>query len=338
MKKRLRIGVLAPPWNHVPPKNYGGTEMVVDLLCRGFASYGHEPVLFCSGDSTCPVERHYIIERAVMPPSKYQEHIHIGHFIEQANHLKLDLVHSHLEAVQPYAKYLNCPVVCTLHVELDRERKKFIGYNERVKYIAISHSHASTFPFEVPVIHHGLELYNFPFRNLVGEYLLFIGELSEKKGVDIAMKTAIETGIPLKIAGYLPAHSKDWFNRQVHIIGKNKLIQYMGKVSNEVKLKLMQEALCLLAPIRWEEPFGLVAIEAMACGTPVIAMSRGALPELIEDEVTGFICASDKEFFERAAIADAIDPKACRKRVENRFEHLRMICEYLELFERVIDK
>lgn len=162
--------------------------------------------------------------------------------------------------------------------------------------------------------------------------------MSEKKGVDLAMKAAIETGMPLKIAGYLPEKSREWFNRHVHLIGKNKLIEYVGKVSNEKKIELLQNARCLLCPIRWEEPFGLVAIEAMACGTPVIAMSRGALPELIDDEVTGFICTNEKEFYERVAIADVLSPGACRKRVENRFEHLRMICEYLELFERMIDQ
>lgn len=336
MSKKLRIGVLAPPWLKVPPETYGGTELIVDILCRGFKEAGHEPILFAAGDSSCPVELQASFNIAEMPPDKYKEHAHIAHFLRLADELDLDIIHSHLEGLQPYSPLLRIPVVCTLHVEITSSRRAFLSGNKGVTYVAVSADQAESFPIDAEVIYHGIEMQRYPIEYINRDYFLFLGEISRRKGVDTAVAVARELKKPLRIAGYLPPTEEEWFFELMMADDCKELIDFIGPVGFADKIKLLKRAVALLAPIRWREPFGLVVIEAMACGTPVIANARGALPELIEDGVTGFLCNSTDELVQAGENVGCIDPVLCRKRVEYLFDHRRMIGDYLHLFNKCI--
>jgi glycosyltransferase involved in cell wall biosynthesis len=330
-KRKLRIGMLAPPWVRVPPADYGGTETIVDLLARGYQTAGHEVTLWASGDSTCPVPRRHVIAEAQMPPDKYQEHLHLAAFMLEAGAGAYDLVHSHLEAIQPWADHLPCPVICTLHVDVTPERARFLAYNRAVRYVAISAAQARTFPIPARIIHNGLDIGRFPWRERKQEYLLFLGSLVPEKGLDVAVTASRRLGIPLRIAGYLPARGEDYLNRQLESDHAG-LLMYLGCVSQADKLKLLAGARALLCPVRWDEPFGLVAIEAMACGTPVVALNRGALPEVVAHERTGFIADDESAFIDAVRHADRIDPAVCRRHCEEHFSSERMVNAYLEYF------
>jgi len=336
MSRSLRIGVLAPPWLPVPPPAYGGTELIADILCRGFSQAGHEPILFASGDSTCPVRRISAIDRAEMPPDKYKEHLQIAALLREIPALGLDIVHSHLEGIQPYAASIGVPVVCTLHVDVSEQRRIFLQTNESVDYVAVSEKHGRSFPFGVHIIRHGIELERYPLQREKEPYLLFLGEVCRRKGADMAVRAWMTLARPVKIAGYVPAEDRRWFKRDV--MGRLRLgsLEFLGPVGFKEKVELLGRASALLCPARWEEPFGLAAAEAMACGTPVIATRRGALPEIVEDGVTGFLCDDEEEVIEAVGRAGEIDPDACRRRAEELFDSHRMINEYLELFGTIL--
>ena len=337
MSRPLRIGVLAPPWLPVPPPTYGGTELIVDILCRGFAEAGHEPILFASGDSTCPVQTISAIETAEMPPDKYKEHLQIAALLRAAPKLGLDIVHSHLEGIQPYAPMLGVPVACTLHVDVTRDRRVFLQTRESVDYIAVSEKQGRSFPFGVNIIRNGIEIERYPLQTGKEPYLLFLGEVSRRKGADVAVRAWMALAKTVKIAGYVPPAEETWFKSDV----LNRLclggLEFLGPVGFRDKIDLLGRASALLCPVRWEEPFGLVAVEAMACGTPVIAIRRGAMPELIEHGVTGFLCDDEDEVIEAAANAGDIDPEACRRRVAELFSSERMVREYLNLFDKLVN-
>jgi glycosyltransferase involved in cell wall biosynthesis len=335
MNRPMRIGVLAPPWLPVPPSTYGGTELIADILCRGFKEAGHEPILFASGDSTCPVRIISAIDHAEMPPDKYKEHLQIAALLLNAPKLGLDIVHSHLEGIQPYAPLLRVPVVCTLHVDMTDQRRGFLQSGDNVDYIAVSEKQGRSFPFGVKVIRHGIEVerYKLVGREHKKRHLLFLGEISRRKGADVAVKAWMKLAQPVKIAGYVPPGEQEWFKRDVLSRVRPGSLEFLGPVGFKQKVELLGEAAALLCPVRWEEPFGLVAAEAMACGTPVIAIRRGALPELVENGVTGFLCDDEEEVLEVVDRIGEIEPAACRQRVVKLFDSRRMVREYLDLFE-----
>jgi glycosyltransferase involved in cell wall biosynthesis len=336
MTRALRIGVVAPPWIPVPPETYGGTELVTDILCRGFREAGHHVALFASGDSTCPVERICPMDRAVLPPDKYKEHIHLAAVLRKASELKLDIIHSHLEGLQPYAPLLPCPVVCTLHVDVTETRRQYFLANQKVHYVAVSENQGASFPFPVTVIHHGIELERYPFRKEKEQYLAFLGEISRRKGADAAVKAWMTLAVPVKIAGYVPPAEEEWFKKWVMPRLREGCLEYLGPVGFKQKVDILSRAGALLCPIRWQEPFGLVVAEAMACGTPVVGMRRGAFPELIEDGVTGFLCDDAEDILSAAGRVGDLAPEDCRRQAEEQFDSKKMVSGYLELFEKIL--
>ena len=336
----MRIAVVAPPWTPVPPTLYGGIELVVDRLATGFHRAGHEVLLFTTGDSTCPVPRAWALPEA--------EHIRIGMVVPELRHVMAaydavhdyDIIHDHTLMGPVYAQcFPDARVVTTVHgpfnEELGELYRRIAG---RVPLIAISEAQRKPVP-DIPmarVIHHGLDVDAFPFGTGEGGYCLFLGRMSPDKGAHRASEVAYKAGLPLIMAAKMREPWEfDYFDKFVRPY-LNDDIRYLGEVPHEEKLELLANARCLLFPIRWNEPFGMVMIEAMACGTPVLAFAEGAAPEVVEDGRTGFLCRDEADMVDALGRLDQIDRATCRASVEGHFSSDRMVSDHLELFESLL--
>lgn len=338
----MRIGLIAPPWLPVPPPLYGGTEAVIDRLARGFQRAGHEAVLYTTGDATCEVPRRWVLDFAesVRMGSAVVEQRHVAHAYEALR--DCDIVHDHTIVGPMYAaRFTDLPVVTTNHGPFNAELLdvyRFIARN--VPLIAISHHQAST-AADVPiaaVIHHGLDTQEYGLGPGDGGYLLFLGRMAPDKGARRAAEVALAAGVPLLLAAKMREPLEiDYFNDQIRpLIGPT--ITYVGEVGGADKVDLLARARALLNPIRWPEPFGLVMIEALASGTPVLTFPEGAATEIIEDGVTGIHCADEAAMVAAVARVDEIDRAACRAAVDEHFSSDRMVAEHLELFTRVVSE
>ena len=295
----MRIALISPPWLPVPPPAYGGTEAILDRLARGFAAAGHEVLLFATGDSTCPVPTSWVMEEAATDRmgNAVAEIHHVAHAYEIAR--SFDIIHDHT-LIGPLfaAQFDNLPVVTTNHGPFDCELLSlYRAISPRVPIIAISHDQARS-AGDVPiaaVIHHGLDPEAFPVGRGDGGYFLYLGRMAEAKGAREAALVARRAGVPLMIAAKMrePAE-KDYFEREVRpLLGAG--VVFLGEVGGTEKLELLGGARALLNPIGWPEPFGLVMIEALACGTPVLAFPNGSAPEIVDHGRTGFLCRNASE-------------------------------------------
>ena len=336
----MRIGLVAPPWAPVPPALYGGIELVVDRLAQGFAAAGHDVVLFTTGDATCPVTRRWVLEEA--------EGTRMGFTVPEVRHVlgaydaldDVDVVHDHTVLGPVLAElHPDLPVVTTIHGELNGElRDIYARIAEKVSVVAVSHAQRKPAP-HLPiarVIHHGIDAKDFPFGTGDGGYCLFLGRLSPDKGGARAVEVARKAGVPLLLAGKMrEPWERDYFQDKVapHLSDE---IEYLGEVPHERKLELLAGARALLFPIRWNEPFGLVMIEALACGTPVLAFPEGAAPEVVDDGRTGFLCHDESHMAEALGHVDTIDRTTCRAAVEGYFSTTRMVRDHVDLFEDLL--
>jgi glycosyltransferase involved in cell wall biosynthesis len=336
----MRIAVIAPPWAPVPPKLYGGIELVVDRLATGFQAAGHDVVLFTTGDSTCQVPR-----ASLLPVAQgwrigmaVPEIIHAAAAYEVAK--DCDIVHDHTLFGPFYAeRFPDLPVVTTVHGPLEGELSQlYERIHTRVPIIAISEAQRRPTPHlqTAQVIHHGLDAADFPMGDGSGGYCLFLGRMSPDKGAHRAMEAAYKAGVPLIMAAKMrdPAEFQ-YFEHYVQPYLNENLV-YVGEVPHEQKLELLAGAMCLLFPIRWNEPFGMVMIEAMACGTPVLAFPEGAAPEVVQNGKTGFLCQDETDMAEAIGRVHTMSRADCRASVEGYFSAKRMVDEHLALFERVI--
>jgi glycosyltransferase involved in cell wall biosynthesis len=338
----MRIALIAPPWVPVPPPKYGGTELVLDTLARGLQSSGHEVLLCTTGDSECPVPvaatREMSAGTDAISPA-----VELCHVIEAYEHIRAwraDIVHDHTLAGPLYSVRFDVPVVTTNHGPFDVDMLplyRVIGASRPV--IAISQHHAST-AADVPiaaVIHHGLDASAcIPGRG-EGGYALFLGRMHPTKGVHRAASIARAAGVPLKIAAKCrESGERDYFEQQVEpLLGG--AIEYVGEVSREEKMHLLAEASCLLNPVDWPEPFGMVMAEALTCGTPVVARRRGAAPEIVHDGVTGFVRETDEELVEVLRRVHQLDRERCRADALERFSAERMVTDHISLYRRTVD-
>lgn len=336
----MRIAVIAPPWTPVPPALYGGIELVVDRLAVGFQKAGHEVLLFTTGDSTCPVPRAWALEEA--------EHQRIGMVVPELRHVMAaydavqgyDIVHDHTLMGPIYAeRYVDLPVVTTVHGPFNHELTDLYGrIADRVPLIAISHAQSRPVP-QIPiarVIHHGLDADAFPVGAGDGGYFLFLGRMSPDKGAHRAVDICRRAGVPLLMAAKMrEPWEHEYFETSVQPLLDDE-IRYLGEVPHERKLELLAGARGLVFPIRWNEPFGMVMVEAMACGTPVLAFPEGAAPEVVEDAKTGFLCADEDEMVDAIGRIDTINRADCRAAIEGYFSAGRMVDEHLELFDKIL--
>jgi glycosyltransferase involved in cell wall biosynthesis len=332
--------VIAPPWAPIPPVLYGGIELIVDELARGYQRAGHEVMLFATGDSTSPVPTEWVLEesqggRIGMALPELRHVIHAYDAVQG-----YDIVHDHTVIGPAYAeRFPDLKVVTTIHGAFTAELSDiYRDIAHRVPIVAISHDQRSHAP-DIPVarvIHHGIDPEAFEVGPGDGGYFLFLGRMAPEKGPHRAVEAAWKAGVPLLLAAKMREPWEfEYFETFVQPY-LNDDIQYLGEVPHQDKLRLLRGARGLLNPIRWDEPFGLVMVEALACGTPVLAFPEGAAPEIVEDGKTGFLCRDLDEMAERIGQVDQLERAACRAAVESYFCTNRMVAEHLDLFEDLL--
>jgi glycosyltransferase involved in cell wall biosynthesis len=330
--RKLKIALVSPPWFPVPPSGYGGIEMVVYLLAEGLTRRGHEVTLFASGDSVTQAHLVSVFEKAPykkMKDNAYLENLHS--LAAYALAREFDIIHDHdgfgsrlLGALT--SRLLKVPVVATLHGPADKASLNFYGsVAADLLFIAISEYQRQSFPGLnfLATIPNAVKIDDYPFSKEGGDYLLFVGRMNEEKGAHIAARVARKLGRRLVMVGKCSEdHEKRYFVENI----KPQLgagIEYWGEVDQKTKLELYCGAECVLFPIQWPEPFGLVMIEAMACGTPVVAIKNGSVPEVIKHGKTGFIAENEAEMLEAVKLVQNIERSACRKLVvENHSEEV----------------
>ncbi|MGH8901545.1 MAG: glycosyltransferase family 4 protein [Egibacteraceae bacterium] len=339
----MRIGLIAPPWFQIPPSGYGGTELMIDGLAQGLRDAGHEVLLFCTGDSTCRVPRGWVLPQAATTQKASRSRSIIPELRQVIHAYKAvkgcDIIHDHTLIGPVYAeRFDRLPVVTTNHRPFDEELSDlYQAMGDRVPIIAISRSQASRANVPIArVIHHGIDADDFPFGNTDGGYVLFLGRMSPEKGAKRAALVAAMTGSRLLIAARMRGpQERAYFEQEVQPLLSDR-IEYVGEVGPRRKRELLVNARALLNPIRWPEPFGLVMIEALACGTPVLTFPEGAAVEIVDHGVTGFLCRDEEEMAARLDEVGRLDRRACRAAVEGYFSTRRMVAEHVELFEQIL--
>jgi glycosyltransferase involved in cell wall biosynthesis len=339
----MRILQIAPLAERVPPLRYGGTEAVVGLLADGLVRAGHDVVLWASGDSLTLAELRSVylhglrLDPAVADPRPY-EWVHVVEAIKDAQ--GFDIIHNHDgERMMALASLVEVPMLTTMHCLIDPD-SKFVWDRYRGFYNTVSQAERVTIPpLESPrfvgVVYNAVDVAGFPFRADKDDYLLFIGQIAATKGAHLAVEVARRRGTRLIIAGKIDPSNRQYFAETIEPYIDGKQIQFVGEVGYE-KRELYANARCLLMPICWEEPFGLVMAEAMACGTPVIAFNRASAPELVVDGETGYIVRNVDEMAEAVGRLDRLNPYRCRQHVEERFDAPIMLQRYLEIYQRIL--
>ncbi len=326
----------------VPPKLYGGTERVVSFLTEELVRRGHEVTLFASGDSETSARLVPCVPRALRldPNSKDWISAHILQLEEVVRRAgEFDFIHFHLDTLAfPFARRISTPHLSTLHGRLDLPELGPL-YREFREHpvVSISNDQRKPLPFAnwVGTVYHGLPGDLLRFRPGPGSYLAFLGRISPEKRPDRAIEIARRAGIPLKIAAKVDKADQDYFQEVIKPLLDDPLVEFVGEVDEKGKQEFLGNALALLFPIDWPEPFGLVMIEAMACGTPVVAFRRGSVPEVMEDGVTGFVVDTVDQAVKAVERLGALDRAACRRVFEERFTVERMARDYLRLYAKV---
>lgn len=336
----LKIGLLAPPWAPVPPPSYGGTESVVSELAVGLAAAGHEVILYATADSTAPVP----VVRAMSGASWDRVgngDVELPHVMRGYEALAgCDIIHDHTLLGPAWALASGYDrAVTTCHGPLDGELSAIYSrYAKRMPVVAISHNqaHQSREVSVDRVIHHGLDPAAYPVGDGEGGFLLFLGRMTADKGVREAVLAARSAGRRLIVAAKAREEWEQAYYRDEIRPSLGDDVEFIGEIGGADKLALLGAASALLNPIQWPEPFGLVMIEAMACGTPVIACPNGAAPEIVDDGVTGFLCGGNDELVRAIDNADHLSRKACREAVIQRFSTARMVRDHLALYHELV--
>lgn len=340
----MRIAQVSPLFESVPPKYYGGTERVVSYLTEELVRRGFDVTLFASGDSVtkakliAPCRRSLRLDKSAVDHMAH--HILELEMVFQRIH-EFDIVHFHIDYLHfPLSRRHRTPHVTTLHGRLDLPDLQNL-YNEFRDMPVVSISNAQRAPLPqarwVGTVYHGLprDLYKPKFEH--GKYLAFLGRISPEKRADRAILIAKQLGLPLKIAAKVDAVDREYFETVIKPMLEWPGIEYIGEIGEGEKQEFLANALALLFPIDWPEPFGLVMIEAMACGTPIIAYHRGSVPEVMVDGVTGFVVNSLEEAVEAVKKVDQLDRRRIRQIFEERFSVERMADDYLKVYEYVIE-
>ena len=334
----MNIAMLAPIAWRTPPRHYGPWENVAALLTEGLVACGHDVTLFATADSQTSAKLHavcpqgYEERRALIP--KVWECLHISELFERAD--AYDIIHNHFDYLPlTYSSLTATPVVTTIHgFSSPGILPVYKKYNGKTFYVAISDADRAPELDYIKTVHHGIDLAQFDFQPDPDDYLLFFGRMHPDKGVREAVEIARACGKKLILAGIV--QDQDYFDHHVAPHLNNDKVTYIGSVGPVERSRLLGKASALLHPIAFDEPFGLSVVEAMACGTPVIAFDRGRMPELIQSGESGFLVNTVTEAVEAVARIDTIDRTYCRRHVEKHFTVERMIRDYTHVYEAIL--
>lgn len=339
----MKIAQVAPLFESVPPRTYGGTERVVHYLTEELIRQGHEVVLYASGDSRTAAELRPVIPRALRlsgqdaNPLPWQM-LQLDAVARDA--AEFDIVHFHIDFLHfPLWRHVGTPQVSTMHGRLDLPGlAQIFGEFRDMPVISISRHQRTPLPVAhwIATVYNGLPERLYDFQPERGSYLVFLGRMSREKGPETAIEIARRAGVPLRMAAKIDDNDREYFESRVRPLLDPPAVEYLGEIDESGKNELLGGALALLFPVDWPEPFGLAMVEAMACGTPVIAYRRGAVPEIMADGETGYIVDNVDEAVAAVHRIETIDRAACRRHFETCFSARRMASDYLDTYRRQI--
>ena len=339
----MRIAQVAPLYESVPPKLYGGTERVVSYLTEELVRQGHEVTLFASGDSVTAARLAPQCPRALRLDSSCVDHLahHVlmlERVIDQAS--RFDIIHFHVDYLHfPWSRRQRTAHLTTLHGRLDiPDLVPLYRDFKEMPVVSISDAQRQPLPWLnwQATVYHGLPSRLYRFHEGTGDYLAFLGRISPEKGVDRAIEIARRSGIKLKIAAKVDRVDREYFHEKIEPLLNDSGVEFIGEIGEREKNEFLGGAMAMLLPLNWDEPFGLVMTEALACGTPVIAFRRGSVPELLEDGATGYITTSIEEAVEAIGRISNLDRRRCRQAFEQRFSAERMARDYVRVYERLL--
>jgi glycosyltransferase involved in cell wall biosynthesis len=341
----MRIAQVSPLYESVPPKLYGGTERVVHYITEELVSRGHDVTLFASGDSATSAKLVSPCKIATRLDSKCTDPL-VSHFKmmemvdKESSHF--DIIHSHIDYLHfPLIRRSGSVFVSTIHGRLNLPELQPL-YNEYrdINLVSISDSQRRPLPGANwrGTVYHGLPTSLYTFNPDGGKYLSFVGRVSPEKRVDRAIEIAIQTSIPIRIAAKIDKADQDYFDAKIRHLLDHPLVEFLGEVNDIEKGELLGNSMAMIYPIDWPEPFGLAMIEAMACGTPVIAFDNGSVTEIIDEGETGYIVNSIKEAVMQVENIKSVDRLGCRQIFEKRFSVSRMGDDYLRIYKLLIQE
>ena len=340
----MRIGLVSTPFVAVPPCRYGGTELIVHELAEGLVAAGHDVELFATGDSRTAATLRRLYVDAQWPPEMLTDLNHVSWAMHQiVERGTFDIVHAHSAVALACSRFMSdIPLVYTLHHARDEQLSAFYRYHQDAHYVAISEDQRrrEVSLRHVQVIHHGLDPANYHCTaEPTGDYVCFVGRFSRVKGPHTAIDAARRAGLPIRIAGEVHPPDKAWAAVELRGRLAEPGVTNLGPIDIGQKASLLADARALLAPIEWNEPFGLILIEAMLSGCPVVAFPMGSVSELVEEGITGFVAESLDhmvELIRPGGPVERVDRVRCRERAIRRFGSARMVRDHIELYQRIL--
>jgi len=339
----MRVALIASPFIPVPPVEYGGTELFIADLACGLQSLGVDVVVYTNGESTIAAEKRWLFAKSqwpIRPGDELAQLKEIEHttWAMQDAFASCDIVHLNSVLGLPCARFSPLPVVYTLHHATDTQRSAAYSRLAGVHYVCISHDQCNreNLPL-LQTIHHGIDLAKYQLKSEKQQYLSFIGRIAPIKGTHLAIDIAKGADIPLKIAGEVQPTYRDYFEVKIKPQIDGKFVEYVGRADLAAKNELLGNSMAMLFPIKWDEPFGLVMVEAMACGTPVLALRAGSVPEVVKEGVSGHVSRRIDDLVKRARNLDFV-PANVRQYAELNFSKERMAREYRDLYTRILEQ
>ncbi len=341
----MRIAQIAPLYESVPPKAYGGTERIVAYLTDALVAAGHEVTLFASGDSHTLAKLVAVCPTSLRLDENCKDPIahHLVELQMVQDRLKdFDILHYHIDYFHyPLSRLNKKPQVTTLHGRLDLPDLQAVYHTfKEMPVISISNAQRTPLPQAhwVQTVYHGIPETLYRYGEGKGNYVAFVGRISPEKRVDRAIEIAQKAGIAIKIAAKVDKADQAYFKEDIERLLDHPLVEFLGEIGEKQKNELLGHAKAMLFPIDWPEPFGMAMIEAMACGTPVIAYEIGSVPEVIDEGKTGFIVHDVDEAVEALHNIDKIDRQACRTVFEQKYTATRMAQDYVKVYDKILQK